>query len=145
MGYTVGAAWFLLPPVLSFYSWLPRQFVCLAVLPITPCLLACIKLMLVVDQYYKYNCNALVLDYSISIIVTEMEIWFWRNFNHWLLRKLSFWQQRVQPITKISSKWHFRFGVSNGNTSLVQSHHISIKYADVFCLVLLCFGFVNSP
>ena len=35
---------------------------------------------------------------------------FWRNFNHWLHWKLSFWQLPVQPVTKISSKWrHFRF------------------------------------
>ena len=37
---------------------------------------------------------------------------FWRNFNHWLHWKLSFWQLPVQPVTKISSKWrHFRFSV----------------------------------
>ena len=35
---------------------------------------------------------------------------FWRNFNHWLHWKLSFWQLSVQPVMKISSKWrHFRF------------------------------------
>ena len=35
---------------------------------------------------------------------------FWRNFNHWLHWKLSFWQLPVQPVMKISSKWrHFRF------------------------------------
>ena len=34
----------------------------------------------------------------------------WRNFNHWLHWKLSFWQLPVQPVMKISSKWrHFRF------------------------------------
>ena len=37
---------------------------------------------------------------------------FWRNFNHWLHWKLSFWQLPVQPVMKISSKWrHFRFSV----------------------------------
>ena len=37
---------------------------------------------------------------------------FWRNFNHWLHWKLSFWQLPVQPVMKISSKWrHSRFSV----------------------------------
>ena len=37
----------------------------------------------------------------------------WRNFNHWLHWKLSFWQLPVQPVMKISSKWrHFRFSAS---------------------------------
>ena len=45
-------------------------------------------------------------------IVTETKMSsFWRNFNHWLHWKLSFWQLPVQPVMKISSKWrHFRFG-----------------------------------
>ena len=34
---------------------------------------------------------------------------FWRNFHHWLYRKLSKWQLSVQSVIKISSKWHFRF------------------------------------
>ena len=35
---------------------------------------------------------------------------FWRNFRHWLHRKLSFWQLSVQPVARISSNWrHFRF------------------------------------
>ena len=39
---------------------------------------------------------------------------FWRNFNHWLHWKLSFWQLPVQPVMKISSKWrHFRFSEWN--------------------------------
>ena len=43
---------------------------------------------------------------------TEMSS-FWRNFNHWLHRKLSKWQLSVQSVIKISSKWqHFRFCVS---------------------------------
>ena len=40
---------------------------------------------------------------------TEPEMPFWRNFHHWLHRKLSKWQLSVQPMIKISSKWHFRF------------------------------------
>ena len=35
---------------------------------------------------------------------------FWRNFHHWLHRKLSKWQLSVQSVIKISSKWQqFRF------------------------------------
>ena len=43
---------------------------------------------------------------------------FWWNFNHWLHRKLSFWQLSVQPVMKISSKWrHFCFsGCGSGMT-----------------------------
>ena len=43
--------------------------------------------------------------------VTETEMSsFWRNFHHWLHRKLSKWQLSVQSVIKISSKWqHFRF------------------------------------
>ena len=44
-----------------------------------------------------------------TITETEM-LSFWWNFNHWLHRKLSFWQLSVQPVMKISSKWrHFCF------------------------------------
>ena len=38
---------------------------------------------------------------------------FWRYFHHWLHRKLSFWQLPLQPVVKISSKWHFRFRASS--------------------------------
>ena len=42
-------------------------------------------------------------------VFTETEISpFWRNFRHWLHRKLSFWQLSMQSVTEISSKWwHF--------------------------------------
>ena len=43
---------------------------------------------------------------------------FWRNFNHWLHWKLSFWQLPVQPVMKISSKWrHSRFSEIEGVSS----------------------------
>ena len=43
-------------------------------------------------------------------IITKMEMLsFWWNFHHWLHWKLSFWQLPVQPVIKISSKWHFHF------------------------------------
>ena len=41
---------------------------------------------------------------SSSYTKTKMSS-FWRNFNHWLHWKLSFWQLPVQPVMKISSKW----------------------------------------
>ena len=51
---------------------------------------------------------------------------FWRNFNHWLHWKLSFWQLPVQPVMKISSKWrHFRFSV----TGLCLNRNASEKIA----------------
>ena len=49
---------------------------------------------------------------SMSIYTETKMSSFWRNFNHWLHWKLSFWQLPVQPVMKISSKWrHFRFSV----------------------------------
>ena len=46
-------------------------------------------------------------------VCTETEMAYWRNFRHWLHRKLSFWQQlAAQPVTKFSWKWHFRFSVT---------------------------------
>ena len=51
---------------------------------------------------------------SLVLCTTETKMSsFWRNFNHWLHWKLSFWQLPVQPVMKISSKWrHFRFSGS---------------------------------
>ena len=42
-----------------------------------------------------------------KIAYTETEMSFWRNFLHWLHRKLWFWQHPVYQMTQISSKWHF--------------------------------------
>ena len=50
--------------------------------------------------------------YSLILFTETKMSSFWRNFNHWLHWKLSFWQLPVQPVMKISSKWrHFRFSV----------------------------------
>ena len=51
---------------------------------------------------------------NVAIAYTETEMSsFWRNFHHWLHRKLSKWQLSVQSVIKISSKWqHFRFSVA---------------------------------
>ena len=43
----------------------------------------------------------------------------WRIFCYCLHRKLSFWKYSVQPLTKISSKCHFRFSVISTLSSLV--------------------------
>ena len=50
-----------------------------------------------------------VYECIVMTMFTETEMLsFWWNFNHWLHRKLSFWQLSVQPVMKISSKWrHF--------------------------------------
>ena len=68
---------------------------------------------------------------------------FWRNFNHWLHWKLSFWQLPVQPVMKISSKWrYFRFSVAvhsweltaedfQGNDHAIQHTHQSPRGKDL--------------
>ena len=59
--------------------------------------------------------SPLFLHYSdVTCVSTETEMSsFWRNFHHWLHRKLSKWQLSVQSVIKISSKWqHFRFSVN---------------------------------
>ena len=59
---------------------------------------------------------------------------FWRNFNHWLHWKLSFWQLPVQPVMKISSKWrHFRFSVTDMTSKDRNTH----RNVDDFLLKLL--------
>ena len=51
---------------------------------------------------------------------TEMSS-FWRNFHHWLHRKLSKWQLSVQSVIKISSNWqHFRFSVYQNITKILH-------------------------
>ena len=54
-------------------------------------------------------------NYNNVSLSTETEMSsFWRNFHHWLHRKLSKWQLSVQSVIKISSKWqHFRFSVTH--------------------------------
>ena len=52
---------------------------------------------------------------------------FWRNFHHWLHRKLSFWQLSVQSVIKISSKWqHFRFS------------ELRLSDQQCYCLLIRC-------
>ena len=62
-----------------------------------------------VSFHWNYKpCCLIPVKYSTDT-ETKMSS-FWRNFNHWLHWKLSFWQLPVQPVMKISSKWkHFRF------------------------------------
>ena len=63
---------------------------------------------------------------------TEM-LSFWWNFNHWLHRKLSFWQLSVQPVIKISSKWrHFCFsGYDRYYYEIVNVHHHMWKHMKI--------------
>ena len=85
---------------------------------------------------------------------------FWRNFNHWLHRKLSKWQLSVQSVIKISSKWqHFRFSVSVHKLTwkwhhvflleewkFCQNDNISIWVIDSFILwMYLCKLYMNYP
>ena len=80
----------------------------------------------------------MILEKVYSVItalhcITETEMSsFWRNFHHWLHRKLSKWQLSVQSVIKISSKWqHFRFS-DNGFTAQALS--------DQLCKVMSIYG-----
>ena len=71
----------------------------------------CLKHQLLIKVHeWEIDCNDVSLLFGYN---TETEMLsFWWNFNHWLHRKLSFWQLSVQPVMKISSKWrHFCFSV----------------------------------
>ena len=46
----------------------------------------------------------------------------WWNFNHWLHWKLSKWQLPVQPVMKISSKWHFQFSDVPQEMQFLMAH-----------------------
>ena len=70
---------------------------------------------------------------QLSYTETKMSS-FWRNFNHWLHWKLSFWQLPVQPVMKISSKWrHFRF--SGRHTDINGEMYVTYVCLFVFCSV----------
>ena len=70
-----------------------------------------------VEEIYEYpffqmSCTDLT-TWQCTNTETQMSS-FWRNFHHWLHRKLSKWQLSVQSVIKISSKWqHFRFSEDN--------------------------------
>ena len=51
-------------------------------------------------------------------------------FRYRLQCKVSKWQLRVQPMTNISSKWHFRFGVWKG--SVCEIVGLTFKYSSFF-------------
>ena len=63
------------------------------------------------------RCAINISSFVYAYLYTETKMSsFWRNFNHWLNWKLSFWQLPVQPVMKISSKRrHFRFSVQLGH------------------------------
>ena len=58
-------------------------------------------------------------------IIAETKMSFRRNFCDWLRWKLSEWQLSVQPVTKISSKWHFRFNDDHSQVSGFSCHNIT--------------------
>ena len=72
------------------------------------CILAFIVCILLGINYYYYPlplAGYITLSNKKYCGTTETEMWsFWRNFRHWLHRKLSLWQFPVQPVTKMSSK-----------------------------------------
>ena len=91
-----------------------------------------------------------VVAKPVWLVYTETKMSsFWRNFNHWLHWKLSFWQLPLQPVMKISSKWrHFRFSVtspcistfphlSQGCCTTMHCCRSGLKiYCDIFSTVL---------
>ena len=64
---------------------------------------------------------------------------FWQNFHHWCHWKLSFWQLPVQPVMKVSSKWHLHFSVCEEN--LLVTREFSSQRASG---MELCYLFVVS-
>ena len=82
----------------------------------------------VVSLYGERNPGVLIPHWKMtptSHAITETKMSsFWRNFNHWLHWKLSFWQLPVQPVMKISSKWR-RFRFSDTVSSMVN---VCIRY-----------------
>ena len=107
------------------------------------------------ESRQRHSCD--LLSGGTSLTETEM-LSFWWNFNHWLHRKLSFWQLSVQPVMKISSKWrHLCFSATAVlarcpciRQQIIKAHlhyiHISVwaseskvrhnqyKWIDVSCL-----------
>ena len=51
-----------------------------------------------------------VISYIRNTIYTEIEMWFWRNYRHWLHWKLSNWQQYSQrwkcQVTTFRFQWY---------------------------------------
>ena len=90
-----------------------------------------IKLLVIMTSWYHMVMlhALLVLCEGNKITKTKMSS-FWQNFHHVLHWKLSKWQLSVQPVMKISSKWHFCF--SDG---LVDSHK---KAQQIWFFSLLC-------
>ena len=80
---------------------------------------------------HGYYSSAATGQYTYSSMNNEKEMLsFWRNFHHWLHRKLSKWQLSVRPVMKISSKRHFRFGgYASGFVELCFAcGYISLKF-----------------
>ena len=59
---------------------------------------------------------------------------YWWHFHHWLHWRLSCWQLPLQPVLKMSSKWHFYFSESYF-LSIPSGHWWSDSYYE--CLLWL--------
>ena len=75
--------------------------------------------------------------------ITEIEMSpFWQNIHYWLHQKLSKWQLLVQPVMKMSSKWHFHFSdgqISHYLTTIIHNKH-KLGTADINSKVILLSG-----
>ena len=47
------------------------------------------------------------IHFSWDILHWNGNVFIFTNYLHWLYQKLSLWQLLVQPVKKISSKWHY--------------------------------------
>ena len=88
---------------------------------------------IMVSNMYKCFVVRINIRHLDHLTETKMSS-FWRNFNHWLHWKLSFWQLPVQPVMKISSKWrHFRFSacslmVMMNSFSALHKYDLEIQF-----------------
>ena len=76
-----------------------------------------------------------------------MEMSFWRNFRHWLLRE-NFQNDNFQPVTNLSSEWqhaHFHFSVHGFETVLhAPQPNLTTQCCWTFA-VLSCYWLSSQP
>ena len=98
-------------PVLQLY-WNQSWYFCWLSKPVvgasqSQIFFHCIIWFCMLNIITSYHGNAFCIIGPCMIPLTNTEtkmLSFWRNFHHWVHRKLSKWQLPVQPLMKISSK-----------------------------------------
>ena len=58
-------------------------------------------------KVFTFYFNRYSWSHNQSTPLKRESSFFWRNFQHWLYRKWSKWQQLMHPVMKISSQWQF--------------------------------------